>query len=115
MNEIAISHLIFRQKDQVIPGGILLSFPVKTGAPCHVHLAANNGMHTLCLASLIKAHSTIERAMIGDGNSGMSRRACGGRNLRNTASAVKKAVFTVYMKMDEGVHGISPFKVIFRL
>jgi hypothetical protein len=89
-----ISDLVFTQKDKVIRTGIGAAF-IKPGAGSYVDLTADNGLDPLGLASAVKGDGAIHHAVIRESDRIMPAFLRALRDLADTASTVKQAIFTV--------------------
>ena len=67
----------------------------------HIHLAADNGLDACSLGSLIKVDTTVHYAMVSDGNGILTQFLHPVHHTGNAASAIKKAVFGMYMQMNK--------------
>jgi len=81
----------------------------KARARRHIDLAPDDRLNALGHARAIKGHGTVHHAVIGEGHCLVSAFLGATRNILDTASAVKQAIFTVKMQMNESRHGIPSF------
>ena len=80
-----------------------------TRARCHIYLTADYGLNALLFAGFVKCYRAVHDSVVCKGAGSMTRTFCSSRYLRNTAGAVKQAVFAVQMKMYEIRHLGAPF------
>ena len=101
VDQIFISDFVFDEEDEMIASAVRFMPFVKTGSCGNVDLASDDRLDAVFLAGAVKIHDAVHGAVIGDGNCRLTQLRCPSWDIADTASAVKQAVFTVQMKMNE--------------
>ena len=66
--QIAVALFIFHQQHQMIGAIIQPGLFIKTTAGCHIHLTADDWLHTGFFAGLVKIDYPVHHAVVGYGN-----------------------------------------------
>ena len=85
----------------MVRGSCCRCLSVMTRARCHIYLTADYGLNALLFAGFVKCYRAVHDSVVSKGAGSMTRTFCGSGYLRNTAGAVKQAVFAVQMQMYE--------------
>ena len=99
-NEVFIPGFIFTQQNQVAVA-VNAGYLVKPGAGSHIHLTADDRLDARLFSCLIKIHTAVHHAMVGDGNGGLAQFLHPVKQLVNAARAVQQAVLRVYVQMGK--------------
>ena len=93
VREVAVTHLVFAQQNQVPGLTVQLVDTVKPGPGRHIDLAADDRLDALRLAGAVKINDPIHSAVVGDSHGGLSQLLHPLHQLGDTAGPVQKGIF----------------------
>ena len=103
MRKIAITHLVFAQKHQMMRVRIATSF-FEASARCHVDLASDDRLDSFALTGTVELYRPVHDAVVGKCYRCVTAFLGAPGDLARTACAIQQAVFTVQVQMYEIRH-----------
>ena len=98
--QVPVAGVVLRQQDQVA-GHVAPAAGAGKAVVADVDLAADDGLHALVLAFLIKVDGAVHHAVIGDGAGGHAVVLDPGHQAFDLGRPVQQAVFGMVVKMNE--------------
>ena len=111
-NKISVSDFVLTKKNKVIARGIALALLLMARPCSNVDLTPDDGLYAGFAASGEEGYCTVHHTVVGKRHGRMPCIGRGPRNIADTTSTVKQAVFTMQMQMHKVSHDVPPPSIV---